>query len=322
MPAHNPGKYLANSVKSILQQTHENLELIIIDDNCDDHSIEQLDKGDKRLRIISNNGKGIVEALNTGIKFSTGTFIARMDTDDIAINNRIATQLNYLKQHPDIHICGTQVELFRDDTQLGGGYQHYQQWINGLTHKDDIANNIFIESPIPHPSVMMSRQHWLSLGGYQDAAWPEDYDLWLRAYLNGYEFGKPQGILLRWRDHDQRLSRQSERYNKKAFIKAKAHYLIRLYTDRQFRIWGSGPTGAILHDEILKNGGKIIDFIDIAAKKIGGQKRNKPIVSAFELQKSNALILLAVSARGAREDIIHFLDQQGFIQGRDYLCAA
>ena len=239
-----------------------------------------------------------------------------------ALPERLAKQLDYLSLNSDIHVCATQVELFRDTDSLGGGYQHYQQWINALTDPSEIARNMFVESPIPHPSVLMSKHDMIELGGYQDNDWPEDYDLWLRAHLQGYRFGKPEGILLRWRDHDHRLSRTSNNYNKKAFFKAKSHYLTRVVDDRKFRIWGSGPTGALLHDEISRNAGKVVDFIDVAPKRIGNTKRGKPIIDAYQIEKTNDMILVAVSARGARDDIRQFLNQKGFVETVDYICLA
>ncbi len=322
MPVHNAGDYLETAVTSILKQSLENLELIIIDDYSTDNAINNLDKSDPRLKVIANNDKGIVSALNLGLQNANKHYVARMDADDIALPNRLEVQLNYLLTHPDIQVCGAQVELFRDDKKIQGGYQHYQSWINTLTDPDDIVKNIFIESPIPHPTAMMHKHHWLELGGYQDSGWPEDYDLWLRAHMEGFRFGKPTGMLLRWRDHDSRLSRMSDRYSKKSFFKAKAFYLAKLYPDKKFRIWGSGPTGALLHDELEKNNGNVIDFIDIAPKKTGNEKRNKPIVDAFEIKKTGDLILIAVSARGAREDIKEFLNQRKFTEGTDYICAA
>ena len=322
MPVHNAEKYLQQAVTGIVAQTHKHLELIIIDDHSTDNALEQLDKTDNRVCILENPGKGIVDALNHGINTSQSDFIARMDADDISLPKRIKTQVDYLLNNPDIKVCATQVEIFKDNGQLGGGYQHYQNWINQLTQPQDIAKNIFVESPIPHPTAMTRKTHWLELGGYHDPSWPEDYDLWLRAHNKVFKFGKPEGILLHWRDHDDRLSRRSSRYDKKSFFKAKAYYLCQHYKNRGFRIWGSGPTGALLHDEIISNIGFVKDFIDIAPNRIGKSKRNKPIVSAYELEKTEELILVAVSARGARDNIREHLDLSGFYEGSDYLCAA
>ena len=322
MPVHNGGTYLHEAVCSIVNQTFTNFELIIIDDHSTDDSIYKLKIEDRRIKYTVNPGRGIVSALNAGINQARMPFIARMDADDIALPQRFEQQLDYLSLNPQVQICSARVEVFRNQGQPGGGYQHYQHWINSLVDPDKIATNIFVESPVPHPTVLMRKHDLLSLGGYRDLGWPEDYDLWLRAHLNGYRFGKPQEVLLRWRDHEPRLSRNSPCYGKKAFFKAKAFYLTQLYGHRHFRIWGSGPTGALLHDEIINNSGIVTDFIDVAPRRIGNRKRNKPISDAFQIEKTAEMILVAVSARGAREDIKQFLNDKGFVELKDYLCAA
>lgn len=322
MPVHNGGEYLHQAVSSLLDQSFKNIEVIIIDDHSTDDSISKLNLDDRRIRLIKNHHRGIVGALNTGIQNARMPLIARMDADDIALPQRFEQQVDYLYSNSGVKVCSGQVEIFTDQGPPAGGYCHYQRWINDLVHPDQIALNIFVESPIPHPTMVMRKTDLIHLGGYQDNGWPEDYDLWLRAHLEGYRFGKPAGLLLRWRDHDGRLSRNSGRYDKKAFFRAKAFYLTRLYPRRHFRIWGSGPTGALLHDEIVKNSGTVTGFIDVAPRRIGNQKRDKPIADAFRLEKTGELILIAVSARGAREDIRHFLDEKGFIESQDYLCLA
>ena len=322
MPVRNGGEYLNIAVNSITAQSFKNFELIIIDDHSTDNSISLLDLSDSRIRLVKNSKYGIVSALNSGIEQAAMPFIARMDADDIAHPDRLQRQLDYLLLDPQIQICSAQVEIFRNTGPLGGGYLHYQHWINALTDANEIAINMFVESPVPHPTVLMRKQAITCLGGYQDNGWPEDYDLWLRAHLKGYKFGKPDGILLRWRDHDIRLSRTCSCYHKKAFFKAKAYYLTQLYKAKPFRIWGSGPTGAMLHDEIISNSGTVVDFIDVAPKRIGNTKRDKPIVDAYQLKKTDEMILIAVRARGARQDIKHFLNQRDFVELTDYICVA
>jgi len=320
LPVRDGGDYLDVAVASILQQSHVNLELIIVDDHSRDGAIHHLDKSDPRLRILASPTRGIVAALNAGIDKARHPYIARMDADDIARPRRLQTQLDYLLAHPEIQVCGACVNIFRDGDTTGGGYRRYQDWINALTKPDEIALSMFIECPIPHPSAMMHRYHLQTLGRYQDCDWPEDYDLWLRAHLRKFRFGKPNGVLLDWRDHNTRLSRASSRYNKQAFFRAKACYLAKAHPNRNFRIWGAGPTGAMLHDELAKYGCQITGFIDIAPRRINNLKRGKPVVDAYQLSKTTDLVLTAVNARDARADIKSFLNQHRFVEGEDYLC--
>jgi len=331
MPAHNCGHYLLPAVQSILDQLEVLLELIIIDDRTTDNSLQAL-PNDPRLRVLQSAGSGIVAALNSGLAQAQYPFIARMDGDDIAMPQRLITQLKYLLDHPDIDICGTQVELFKDEGEISGGYAHYQNWINQLHHHDDIAANFFVESTIPHPSAMLSKNVLLELGKYQNTSWAEDYDLWCRAFTQNKRFGKPDiGPLLQWRDHSDRISRVEERYSKQQFLQCKAKYL-RLYLQQKnissCEIWGTGPTGLKLHDYLHAQGIQTERFVDVNPKLQGRQKRGKPVFVIGEKLDQNqiaqitAIIIVAVSTRGAREAIKNTLLDINLIEMRDFILAA
>ena len=323
MPVRDGGKQLGIAVQSILEQTHTNLELIVIDDHSTDQVIQNLPQ-DPRITLLKNPGKGIINALNFGLKHvlnqTNCEYIARMDADDIAYPERLARQLEYQRKYPHISIVGAKVRMVGEN--LANGYRHYERWINGLTTPEQIALNIYVESPIPHPTVFAHRKIWKQLDGYQERGWPEDYDLWLRAHAQGMQFGKPEEVLLDWRDHPSRLSRQDKRYIKKSFYLAKINYLVEQCIATKFRIWGTGPTALQVHDLLDNHQVKISGFIDIAEKMIGRQKRNKPVLSAWKLEKTDNFILVAVASRGARDNIRSHLNDRGFDEGSDYLCVA
>lgn len=323
MPVRNAGDFLKQSVTSVLLQTHKNIKLIIVDDHSTDDSIQIL-APDPRIKILKNPGNGIVQALNYGLEYALAEvdceYIARMDADDIAHRQRLEKQLAYQRDNPDIDIIGAKVQMFGEN--LGDGYRHYEQWINALVEPEDISLNIYVESPIPHPTAFAHKNVWQKLGGYLDHTWPEDYDLWLRAHLLNMRFGKPQEVLLDWRDHEPRLSRQDDRYNKKYFYHAKIHYLAKQDITKQFRIWGTGPTAMLVHDQLIEHKVEVTSFIDISEKMIGRKKRNKDVVSGWGLIKTTEFLLIAVASRGARNEIREYLNSQGFSEGSDYLCVA
>lgn len=343
MPVHNAGHYLRHAVNSILTQQHSNLELIIVDDHCSDGCIEDLSElgNDHRVRVLSAPQRGIISALNHGVSQARYNMIARMDGDDIAMPNRLQEQLNYALKHPNIDIIGAGVHLFKDDPHnsqaehakpVDQGYAHYQRWINQLQTHDDIKREFFIESAIPHPTAMFSKQVFEELNGYQDHGWPEDYDLWCRALLAGKQFGKPpQSPLLYWRDHVTRASRQDSRYQKQAFLKCKAHYLAQYfhqYGIQHCTIWGTGPTGLKLHDYLLKNEVSVTEFYDINQKHKNQSKRNKPVhvidakTSILPDMAANEICIVAVSARGARQKLESYFIKIGWKSGIDYIFAA
>ena len=331
MPVHNAGEYLGTAVDSILNQTHQKLELILIDDHSTDGSISKLNK-DSRLRIIKSPSKGIVPALNQGIAESTYPIIARMDGDDISLPNRLSSQLTTLANASNTTIIGAKVEIFSDDHGITHGYRRYESWINQQVSATEICHNFWVESCIPHPTMMMYKSALTSLGGYQDTPWPEDYDLWCRAHLAGYKFVKPKnGTLLRWRDYSKRTSRVDQRYSTDQFLICKAHYLSKILIERQINqcaIWGTGPTGSKLHNLLSGYNIDVSAFIDVNLKLAGRKKYGKPIYlvgdnpSRDDLSVIKPLGLIAVSSWGAREKIRSALLNAGLKELDDFIVVA
>jgi hypothetical protein len=323
MPVHNGGKFLQQAVNSILSQTMQRLELVLIDDHSTDSAIVALDKSDPRIKIFKSNGRGIVNACNTGFSHCRGAFIARMDADDISLEQRLECQLDYFEHHPEVNIAGSCVEIFADDG-LRGGLERYQDWLNSVREPEQVRKQIFIESPLPNPSLMLRSAALKQLSGYRNNAWPEDYDLLLRADAANMQMGKPAPVLLRWREHESRLTHTDSLYERKKFMQAKSHYLVRhRLKGRPVVIWGAGPTGRDMHDLIKAEGGSVDGFIEVHPRRIGGQKRGLPVWSMDKTKSiGDAMLLVAVGAAGARKEIAEFVNAQGKTEGQDYLFVA
>ena len=323
MPVHNGGVHLAVAVDSILTQSHANLELILVDDHSTDGAIAALRESDPRLKIINGKCRGVVSAFNSGFAQSKGEFIARMDADDLSLERRLEYQLDYLAEHPEIDIAGCCVEIF-SEPGIQGGLERYQNWLNSLREPEQIHRQIFIESPMPNPGVMFRRSALKKLGGYRDVDWPEDYDLFLRADAAGLQMGKPEPVLLRWREHDTRLTHTDPRYTREQFMRAKTHFMAHHRLKGQpVIIWGAGPTGRQIHDLFVGEGGAVDGFIEVHPRRIGGRKRGLPVWATDKCEEPGLpMILVAVGAAGAREDITLFMSGLKMIEGEDYLFVA
>jgi hypothetical protein len=165
----------------------------------------------------------------------------------------------------------------------------------------------------------------LGLGGYDDPAWPEDYDLFLRADEAGMKMGKPEPVLYRWREHENRLTRTDRRYHHERFQAAKAHYLARyrLRGKAPVIIWGAGPGGRLMHDLLLQEGIGIEGFLEVHPRRIGGRKRGLPVWSIDEIVRlQESFVLVAVGAAGVRPEIREFMQFHGRAEGEDYLFVA
>lgn len=325
LPVRDGGAWLVEAVDSILGQSLGNLELLVVDDHSRDGAPQRLPRGDPRLRLLGNRGRGVASAFNSGFAAASGEFIARMDADDVALPERLEQQVRLLEAHPDIDICGACVEIFVADGAGGGrpegGNLRYQQWLNACRSPEAIRRELFIESPIPNPTAMFRRSALTRLEGYADPDWPEDYDLYLRADALGMRMAKPEAILLRWREHDGRLTRRDPRYAVARFQAAKARYLARgRLGSEPVVIWGAGPSGRLMHDLLQAEGVAIRGFLDVHPRRAGGKKRGLPVWPHEQTDRAGeALILVAVGAAGARAEIRHFLQQRGRVEGHDFL---
>ena len=179
MPVYNAEPYLAEALESILAQTFRNYEFIIVNDGSTDGSLgilKDFAARDCRIRLIDRPHVGIVTALNEGLAEAHGTFIARMDGDDVAMPERFAHQVRFLNQHPKIVALGCRCLTVDEDddpfTILGLGTTH-----------EEIEGTLLeaLGSSIVHSSAMFRRNALVALGGYHaEFGLAEDLDLYLR----------------------------------------------------------------------------------------------------------------------------------------------
>jgi glycosyltransferase involved in cell wall biosynthesis len=323
LPVRDGGRWLATAVESILAQTFTDLELLVVDDHSRDGAVAALPGADARLRRLHSAGDGVSAAFNTGLGAAVGRFVARMDADDIALPARLEQQLDYLQRHPDVAICGACVEIFHGGgARPAGGNRRYEAWLNGCRTPEAIARELYIECPLPNPTALFRREALTALGGYADPEWPEDYDLFLRAAALDLRMGKPDPVLLRWREHEGRLTRSDPRYERDRFQAAKAHFLARgpLRGRDAVVIWGAGPGGRRMHDLLQAEGITAAGFIDVHPRRVGGLKRGLPVWPLAQLPRlDHAFVLAAVGAVGARRRIRAFMKRHGRLEGQDYL---
>jgi glycosyltransferase involved in cell wall biosynthesis len=331
MPIFNAAETLHETIQSLLSQSHGDFEIIVVDDGSTDQTHQMLKQHaskDARVRPFMRKHQGIIPALNFGLEQCSGKYVARMDADDISLPSRLAQQAAFLEENKSVALVASLIEGF-PAKEIRGGFQIYIEWLNSMITDDQIKEQIFVESPFAHPSVMFRKSAVEKLGGYEEHGWAEDYDLWLRMAQSGLCFAKIPEILVRWRDHPTRLTRSDSRYSLSNFLRAKAHYLMRgPMKDRDALIvWGAGMMGKRLSKFLLDEGAPLEAFIDVDPKKIGRSRRGKNIFAPDDLkdlwkQYEKPILLAAVGARGARKLIREKLQSLGFIEGQDWFAAA
>lgn len=207
IPVHNAGEFLLQAIDSILRQTFSDFELITVNDGSTDNSLEilqKLAKHDKRIKIISyEKNKGESAAGNLGYRISLGKYIARMDADDIAHPRRLQKQVDFLEQHSDYIVVGTQAEIIDEhDNSIG-------QKLFPTSH-EEIYQEYGIMHPMLHPSLMFRR----SLVPWKYKLWankaePNDDYFTLFTFLSMGKFANLPDKLMSYRMHSNNKSMQN-----------------------------------------------------------------------------------------------------------------
>jgi hypothetical protein len=244
-----------------------------------------------------------------------------MDADDVALPGRLARQLAVLASDARIGALGTRVETLG---ACGEGMRRYVAWQNAIVSPEDHERELFVESPLCHPSVVLRREALDDAGGWREGPWPEDYDLWLRLDARGWKLAKVPEVLLSWRQGEGRATFTDPRYALERFTEARARYLApKLAAARRpVAVWGAGPTGKRLARALERHGVHASRFVDIDPRKIGRVARGAPVVASGALRVGDETIVVAVGARGARDLVRAELTGRGFVEGVDFVCAA
>lgn len=326
LPFHNAAGTIAECIDSILAQSLTEFEIIAVDDFSTDDTARILrDYKDQRIRLVDNEHRGLVSALNTGLASCSAPLVARMDADDIMHPKRLQKQYAYLRRQHDVVLVATQARKF-PEASLQNGYREYMRWQNAVLSAEDINNQIYIESPFAHPSVMFRRDSVIAAGAYRQGAFPEDYELWLRLSHHGHRMEKLPEVLLDWRESEHRLSRVSENYARPAFDHIRAEYLSkdRRIHHKPIAFWGAGRKTRQRIRYLLDKGFEPVAWIDIDPKKIGNRIQGVEVVEPAWLEHTTVdgdkpFVLNYVTNHGARDIARNYLDRIGYQMGRDYL---
>lgn len=318
MPYRDAGATVARATRSVLAQEGVRLELLAVDDGSTDDGpaqLAELARRDSRL-VPLRAGGGLVDALEVGRRHARGPLLARMDADDECLPGRFAAQVAALREQAGV--VATKVELFGDFAE---GMARYVDWQNGLIDAEAHARDLFVESPICHPSVALPATLLAAAGGYRDGDFPEDYELWLRLAAAGATLRKVPMVGLRWRQHGQSFSRTDGRYRPEAFRELKARHVSASLPDRALVVWGAGQTGKRFMRSLEPHGPRASRFVDIDPKKIGRHARGVPVIGAEAIEDDD-FVLVAVGARGARQRVRAYLLERGRRERIDFLCVA
>lgn len=205
MPVYNAEKYLSYAIKSILDQTYRNIELIIINDGSTDNSLKIIERykvKDSRVILISRENRGLISSLNEGFEKAKGKYIARMDADDISLDKRIEKQTQFMDKNPEVIASGTWYKTFNKRKRA-------KRKLN--TDNNQLKAKLIFNSPLAHPTVIIRREEIVKykLKYKHEYFLAEDYEFWFQLSKEG-KLGNVSEYLLLYRLHDGQVTNKME----------------------------------------------------------------------------------------------------------------
>ena len=200
--------FLNEAIQSIISQSYSNFEFVIVANNCTDSlwsAINAWAEKDCRIKPFRIKIGGLAFALNYGIEQAHGDYILRMDADDIAMPDLLEKKIAFLQANPEIDVLGSQSVFINKRSDI---VESILPTKNPKEHID-IVEKFTYKNTIQHPSVFFKKQAVISAGGYIFGYYAEDWDLWIRLWLNGAKFHNLSDVLIKYRLHGNQMTAQS-----------------------------------------------------------------------------------------------------------------
>lgn len=200
MPVFNSELFVKEAIESILNQSHQNFEFLIINDGSTDQSHAIISSFfDSRIKYINNEvNKGIVNTLNEGLKLSKGNYIARMDADDIALPDRLTKQVDFLTANPTYKLCGSRaIAIDVNGKKLNN--------LNRPQHSTKIKVFNLFRNAFIHPTIMADAETIKKFAYSEDFKYAEDYFLFSQITM-AYPVANLKEHLLFYRIHEESIT--------------------------------------------------------------------------------------------------------------------
>jgi glycosyltransferase involved in cell wall biosynthesis len=204
LPAHGTADFLSKTLKSVFDSSLQPDEILLVDDGLDSGVVENVNLHFPSVTIVPNEGKGLVDALNTGITKSRFDLIARIDADDLMQPERLELQMREFRSHENLILLGSQIRYIDEFGNLTGHSAYPVGDVTVQTRRGE-------RCVLAHPSVMYRRDAVLSAGGYRhifrvdNVDLSEDFDLWIRMSRMG-QVVNSEDFLTLYRQHGSQLS--------------------------------------------------------------------------------------------------------------------
>lgn len=264
-------------------------------------------------------------ALERGRARCTAPFIARMDADDVMHPLRLAEDTAALRAPAigaGLGAVSSRVKVLPKASTLMRGYVG---WQNGILSAPQHKMERWIEQPICNPATTYRNSAINAAGGWQDHPWPEDYDLFLRLMMHGYDVIKRPVVRHAWRQHFGQLTRTTKaRKSRDALAACKACHLGAAYglSTRPVLVLGAGKEGRRISRALRAAGVVVAGFVDVDVNKIGRVVHGVPVVAQLPMAGSGVFVVGAVGTSGARGPVRGLLQERGYVEDVDAVVVA
>lgn len=220
---YNHGPYIEECLTSILAQTYPRVELLVIDDGSSDDSAERI----RRLQAIHSfdfivqDNRGLTATLNAAFARARGEFLVPFGSDDVMLPERLSIQVDYMAAHPEVGICGGNMELMRSDGTLFPDREQNRD----VPYRSLSFDDIFLERKpcVPAPTLLIRREAFEAVGGFDPGIRLEDLYIQLKIARSGYAVDALNAVLARYRKHPSN-SYKNIRFMTEAILRIYADY--------------------------------------------------------------------------------------------------
>ena len=201
IPVYNRTDFVREAIQSALDQTYENIEIIVVNDgSTDKNTIKIIDEFKQKILIINQENKGVSAARNTGIDHSSCDWLAFLDSDDLWLPEKLKRQMNFFIENPNAHICQTEEIWIKNGKQIFPKKKHKKR--SGMIFKHCLP--LCIVSP---SAVMIHRSLFDEIGTFDESLTAcEDYDLWLRISCKYPIYLLDEPLIIKRGGHSDQLS--------------------------------------------------------------------------------------------------------------------
>ncbi|WP_372629547.1 glycosyltransferase [Cohnella sp.] len=300
MSVYNGEEFLKESIDSILNQTYEDFEFVIVDDGSTDSTIEIIESySDKRIKAYQlKENKGVSAALQYGLSKINGKYIAKADADDIYLPARLQKQKEYLDSHKDLTLVKTLIEYFPHDEAIShtNRYKDFkafrEQFKNTVVSTSDIAEKLYWTCCIPHATIMANAQVVKKIGYDTSLRMGEDYKLFYLMNKSGYKMGTVNEVLTHVRVSANSLTVKEHSSFWNTVYKIKEQEIRALFENgNKVYLWGAGAKGESVFNFILPRELVIHGFIDSDLNKQSKGLNGIPVFSPDILLEGDKVII-------------------------------